>query len=220
MPAGDVTPAEGRRFRDHETDVEIHQLTRHHAHSQHLYFTNSGLWDGGRRLLFSSHRYNASNFFSVELAGGEITQLTDFGPDSPVRHGAFLNPVRDEAAFVLGRDVCVLDLRTYEIRRLWTRPQGYRSGNLSITADGQTICHSVLEDLSDRLRMDLGHGYVGFSEYHAAHPHCQIIAIDVDAGGGRIVHEDDYWLGHINTSPKLPNSDLMRLLMPRIVAAS
>ncbi len=203
MPAGDVTEAEGRTFRDHETNVEIRQLTRHKAHSQHLYFTNSGLWDGGRRLFFSSHRYNASNFFSVELASGAITQLTDFGPDSPARHGAFLNPAADQAAFVLGKDVCVLDLRTYEIRRLWTRPEGYRSGNLSVTADGKTICQSLQQDLSEKIHMDLGNGYVGFAEYHAAHPHCQIVAVDVDGGGWSIVHEDKTWLGHINTSPKL-----------------
>ena len=71
MPAGTVTPAEGRTFRDPETNVEIRQLTNHRAHSHHMYFTNSGLWDGGERLLVGSHRGNASNFYSVELATGD-----------------------------------------------------------------------------------------------------------------------------------------------------
>ena len=206
MSIGQVAPAEGRTFRDPETNVEIRQLTAHRAHSHHMYFTNSGLWDDGRRLLIGSHRGNAANFFSVELATGEITQLTDLPASAaPGTLGGFLNPARDEACFISARTVCAIDLRTGEIRKLWTCPDGYKNGNLSITADGQTICHVVQQDLSGKLRLDLGHGYVGFPEYHAAHPHCRIMAIGVDTGAARIAHEDDYWLGHINTSPTIDN---------------
>ena len=206
MPAGDVTPAEGRRFRDHETHVEIRQLTHYRAHSHHLYFTNGGLWDGGRRLLIGSDRGNAANFYSVDLESGELTQLTDLPPErAPRTLGAFVNPARDEACFIAGRDLVALDLRTRDLRTLWTCPDGYRDGNLSITADGRTVCHAVGQDLSDRLHLDLGHGYVGFAEYHAARPHCQIVATDVDGGGSRVAHEDQLWLGHVNTSPALPN---------------
>ncbi|KPK79214.1 MAG: hypothetical protein AMJ81_13595 [Phycisphaerae bacterium SM23_33] len=205
MPAGRRSPPEGGVFPDPQTGATIHQLTNWHAHSHHLYFTNSGLWDGGRRLLIGSHRHNARNFCSVELATGEITQLTDFPPDAwPNLLSGFVNPVRDEAYFVIDREVRALDLRTYEQRRLYAGLEGYRSGNLSCTADGRTVCHVVQEDLSGKIRMDLGHGYIGFAEYSAARPRCRIAAIPVDGGEARVVYEEKFWLGHINTSLALP----------------
>jgi len=204
VATGETTQAEGRTFHDPETHVRIHQLTSWHAHSHHMYFTNAELWEGGKRLLIGSHRDNARNFYSVELASGEITQLTDFGPDDrPGLLGGFVNPVRDEAYFVRGGEVRALNLRTGEQRTLYTAPAGYRSGNLSCTTDGKTICHVNQEDLSGRIRMDLGHGYIGFAEYSAARPSCRIVAIPVDRGEARVIHEEKFWLGHINTSPGL-----------------
>jgi oligogalacturonide lyase len=53
--------------------------------------------------------------------------------------------------------------------------------------------------------MDLGHGYVGFDECWEAHPHSMIVKIPVDGGPSEVVYEENYWLGHFNASPKLPN---------------
>jgi len=203
---GATTPAEGSVRRDPETGARIWQVTDWQAHSHHLYFTNSGLWDDGRRLLFGSHRGNARNFFSVDLESGEITQLTDLDPDrTPHLQRAFVNPVRDEAYFTIGSEVWALGLRDGALRRLYAGQEGYNSGNLSCTADGRTVCHALHQDLTDRIRMDTSHGYVGFAEYSAARPHCQIVAIPVDGGEARVVHEEQFWLSHINTSPALPD---------------
>jgi len=203
---GDVTAPEGRVFRDPQTKVRARQLTNWHAHSHHLYFTNSGLWDGGRRLLIGSHRNNARNFYSVDLVSGELTQLTDFPPDArPGIQWAFINPTRDEAYFPLRREVIALNLRTCEQRVLYRLAEGFRCGNMSCTADGKWLCLAEQEDLSARIRMDLGHGYVGFAEYSAARPHCRILAVDTENGQARVVHEEDFWLGHVNTSPSLPD---------------
>ena len=204
MPTGTVTPPEGRSFADPVTGVAIRQLTDHRAHSHHLYFTNSGLWDGGRRMLIASDRGNATNLYSVDLAGGELTQLTDFGPGaSPSLQSAYVNPRRDEVYFRLGRQVVALDLRTLAQRVLSEVPAGYIDGNMSCTADGKTLCMAQHQDLSDRIRREPG--YIGFGEYSAARPHCRIVAIGVDGGAERVLHEEDFWLAHVNTSPVLPD---------------
>ena len=205
MAVGDVTGPEGKTFQDHRTKTTIHQLTSYRCHNHHPYFTNRGLWDGGLRLLIDSHRYNASNFFSIELATGELTQLTDFDPAGGEGTGsAFLSPVRDEAYFCCGREVRALELPTGVQRTLWETPEGMRRGNLSCTADGKTVCLRLMEDMRSKIHMDLKHGYVGMEAQWAAHPHCQIVAIPTDGGAPRVLHEDNYWLGHVNTSPTLP----------------
>ena len=117
------------------------------------------------RLVIISHRNNAQNIFSVELATGELTQLTDFPAHPRVRmQSSFLNPVRDEGYFVRTGQVWAIDLRTLERRKLYDVPKTYTGGNLSCTADGKTVCFVIREDLTKRINMDLGHGYVGFAQ--------------------------------------------------------
>jgi oligogalacturonide lyase len=206
MSTGKTFAGEDRRITDRRTGVSVRQLTDHHAHSHHLYFTNNGFWDGGRRLVIGSHRGNRENLFSLELESGEMTQLTDFSPEQRASiQGAFLNPLRDEAYFHIGGKMVALNLRTFAQRDLYEAPEGFRLGNCSCSADGKTLCTVLQEDLSKRINMDLGHGYVGFAEYSAARPECRIITIDLDTGVHRVAYEERFWLGHINTSPTLPD---------------
>ena len=67
MAKGEQFPAEWRSFTDDQTGVTIRQLTAYKGHSHHLYFTNPGWYDGGRKLLFGSDRGNRTNLFGVQL---------------------------------------------------------------------------------------------------------------------------------------------------------
>ena len=59
--AGRKWPAEWREYADPVSGARVRQLTDHRGHSCHLYFTNPGWHDGGRRLLFGSDRHNRCN---------------------------------------------------------------------------------------------------------------------------------------------------------------
>ncbi|HSV26476.1 MAG TPA: oligogalacturonate lyase family protein, partial [Sedimentisphaerales bacterium] len=204
MGIGQSFPSERSSYNDPVSRTNIEQLTNWRCHNYHIYFTNNGFWDNGRRVLFGSHRNNASNLFSLDLAGGEMTQLTDYVPGTKVSfQNAFLNPKRDEVYYNCMGELVALDLRSLKRRVLFCKPSGYGLGNHSVTADGSTVCVSVGQDLSDKIRMDLGNGYIGFHEYHAAKPHCMIVGVPVDGGRERVIFEDRCWLGHINTSPVL-----------------
>ena len=206
MALGETFAAEGRRFADPLTKTPIRQFTDYRAHSHHLYFTNSGLWDEGGRLLIGSHRNNAANLYSVELSSGRTTQLTDFPPEAkPNLQCSFVNPRRVEAYFTCAGELLALDLRTLRRRAIYRSPDGYNTGMLSCTADGKTVCMAVSQDLSEKIRMDVGHGYVGFAEYSAAHPHCRIVGIPTGGGEARVLHEEKFWLSHVNTSHVLPD---------------
>jgi oligogalacturonide lyase len=209
MAKGDRFPAEWRTFTDDLTGVEVRQLTNHKGHSHHLYFTNPGWYDGGRRLLFGSDRGNRTNLFSVELASGEITQLTDLDQPPPPAETSFLfasvNPRRAEVYFWHGRDLVALDLDSLEERRLYQAPAGFMTNMTNVTADGKYLCTGLYEDLSSKFKIDLLHGYVGFEEYWEAMPLSQVLRIDTTSGAAEVVFEEHYWIGHVNTSPKLPH---------------
>ncbi len=192
-------------YQDPVSGATIHRLTNYKCHSNHFYFTYPCWYDEGRKIVFYSDRDNHTNLFGVDLESGEIAQLTDLDPAQGEVDGLSKNPVREEVYFYHGDTLMALDLASLNLRPVYTRPKGYRGGSANATADGKYICAGYGEDLSDRIMMDLGHGYVGFREYWEAHPHCMIVKVPIDGGPSEVVYEEDYWLGHINASPKLPN---------------
>ncbi len=209
MAKGDILPAEWHSFEDLETGISIKQLTQHKAHSHHLYFTNPGWYDNGRKLLFGSERGNRVNLYSLNLESGEITQLTDLDQPPPPAETSFLfaslNQTRPEVYFWHGLDLLALNLETLEERRIYRAPQRFLTNMTNVTADGRYVCTGLYEDLSHRFRVDLLHGYVGFKEYWEAMPLSQIMRIDVDSGASDVIFEENYWIGHVNTSPKIPH---------------
>jgi oligogalacturonide lyase len=205
MGKGEKFIPEWRTFVDSHTRVEIRQLTNYKAHSHHLYFTNSGWYDSGHKLVFGSDRCNRTNLFSLDLAGGEITQLTDLEPANADFLFTSINPCRSEAYFWHERTLVALDLVTLDERRLYRLPDGYAFNMTSVTADGKYVCTGIYEDLSERFKVDLLHGYVGFAEYWEAMPHSQILRISTENGTTEVVFEENYWIGHANASPTLPS---------------
>lgn len=205
---GDTYPAESRIFTDPETGVRVRQLTQHKGHSHHLYFTNSGWYDGGKKLLFGSDRGNATHLYSIELASGAITQLTERDLPPPPAETSFLfasvNSARPEAYYWHGRELVALDLDTLAERTLYEAPEGYLTNITNVAADGSYVLTGVYEDLSGRFNVDLLHGYVGFREYWEAMPHSQIVRVDTATGAADVVFEEHYWIGHVNTSPTQP----------------
>ncbi|MCW4019785.1 MAG: oligogalacturonate lyase family protein, partial [Candidatus Bathyarchaeota archaeon] len=206
---GYVWPPEWEEYTDQKTGVTVRQLTDYKGHSHHLYFTNSGWYDHDRRLLLGSDRENRSNLFSINLETGEITQLTDLKPAKPPLETSFLqtciNPARDEAYFRYGRQIVALDLETLETRTLWEMPAGFRFSMTNCTADGKFVCVGLFEDLSDRLRIDYGRGYIGFTETWEMRPLSKIVCVSTDGSGAETVWEERTWIGHVNTSPTRPN---------------
>jgi oligogalacturonide lyase len=196
---------ENHVYPDPISGATVHQLTNYKGHSNHFYFTYPCWYDGGRKIVFHSDRENRTNLFGVDLESGDIIQLTDLDPAKGHVSSLSKNPVREEIYFYQGDTLVALDLVSLNARPLYTRPEGRVGGGANATADGKYICTGHREDLSDRIMMDLGHGYVGFDECWEAHPHSTIIKLPIDGGPPEVVYEENYWLGHINASPKLPN---------------
>ncbi|NOU92748.1 oligogalacturonide lyase [Paenibacillus sp. LMG 31456] len=204
---GTVWASERRSFQDRLTGVTVTQLTDYCSHSFHIYFTNNGFYgDDNGKLLFGSDRGNVTNLYSMDLQDGVMTQLTDLerGHGSRIQ-GTFLHPKGYEAYYYYDRAIVAIDLQTLKERILYTVPSGYNFGSMSCTADGQWVCFGLNEDYSSRLHMDMSNGYTGFEQYFSAKPHCMIMAVSTTEGTIKQLHEDQLWLGHVNTSPTQPH---------------
>jgi oligogalacturonide lyase len=201
--------AEKKTYRDRSSGVEVTQLTDYKGHSHHFYFTNSGWYGGGRKLLFSSDRNNRTNLFGLDLASGQIEQLTDLAPVPLPRELEFLrackNPVREEAYFWHDLELRALDLVTRKQRTIFVLEPGWCVSMTNCSADGKYVYLGSWEDLSDTIPTDLQRGYVGFAETWEARPQSRVVRVAVDGSGHDIVFEEKYWIGHVNTSPTRAN---------------
>jgi oligogalacturonide lyase len=195
MSKGRIWPVEWKETKDPVSGIMVKQLTSYRAHSHHLYFTNPGWYDGGRRMLFGSDRENTTNLFSIDLESGYILQLTDYAPQPPPYEtqleSTCINPNYPEAYYWYGRDLMAIDLHSLAERVLWTIPKGFSRSMLNCTADGKFICVGIHEDLSDRI--------------FEAHPLSQIYQLDTGGASGEIAWEERSWIGHVNTSPTQPH---------------
>ena len=205
MTVGRIWPAEISESTDSLSGVAVRRLTAYRGHSHHFYFTNPGWYDGGKRLLISSDRENRTNLFGLELATGELTQLTDLEPLPLPREVEFLRAcasnTSDEAYYWYGLDLVALDLRTLESRVLYRMDEGWDVSMINCSADGRHLYASISEDLSDRFRVDYLRGYIGFRQTWEARPLSRIIQVAIDGAGGDPIFEERYWIGHVNTSP-------------------
>jgi oligogalacturonide lyase len=203
--AGRRSKAEWLTYKDPLTGVEVTQLTNYRGHSHHFYFTNPGWYDSGRKLLFSSDRNNRTNLHGIDLASGEIEQLTDLEPVPLPREVEFFrackNPVREEAYCWHDRDLLAIDLRTRKTRRLLQTEPRWCHSMTNCAADGRHVYFGVWEDQSSKFRVDLLRGYVGFKETFEAKPLSRVVQVAVDSGEARVVWEEKSWIGHVNTSP-------------------
>lgn len=196
-----IYPSEKTTFKDRVSGVTIHRLTEHLGHSIHPYFTNNGWYDDNQKMLFTSHRGNVSNIHSIDIASGEISQLTDMpGYGQKASFSNHVNSVRNETYYWHNRCAYALDLRTLETRPLWVAPKGFNTGSLISSADGNYVFTYLNEDISDRVYTNLSAGYIGMRELFQARPKSKIVRISVDGGGAEIVWEEDCWANHVNPS--------------------
>ncbi|MBX2997579.1 MAG: PD40 domain-containing protein [Caldilineaceae bacterium] len=191
------------RYIDNVSNREILRLTDYLGHSNHFYFTDPCWFNHNRSFLFTSDRENQSNLFRYDLDGGKITQVTDL--QGKGRPGGCVSEVNNAVYFWWQNDLIELKLDTLAERIIRTaeRPM-LPAGRANPTADGQYICTMLVEEQpQDKPRVSFA--YSRFVEFFETKPFTQIVRIDMNSGAQEVIHEDRRYMGHVNTSPALPN---------------
>lgn len=202
MVKGTIMAPEWKTYNDRYTGIKVHQLTDYRGHSRLLYFTENGLYDEGKRLLFISDRDNSANLFSMQLDTGEMTQLTTYTGTDDL--DVALTPDEQYAIVSDGNVIRALHLTHFRERIKYRCPEGYVLSNVTCTADGKSLLVCITEDLTDRIETDLGNGYVGHQEWMQERPLSRIMQIELKNGQAGEIHQEHHFITHLNASPHLP----------------
>lgn len=198
---------------DPVTGVPVTRWSSACAHTHHFYFTNEGIWDGGKQILVGSERATvgrlggAPNLWSIDRQSGAWQAMTDWerSANEVIWLFAALNPVRPEVYVPREGWIVAMELPGGRERKLAKLPEGYRTDILNVTADGKTVCFPVVKNLSGQKPADLLRGYVGFVETFEATRDSRIWRVSVDNGGVEELRQEESWIGHVNTSPTQPH---------------
>ena len=98
-----------------------------------------------------------------------------------------------------------VDLESRATSTIFELEPGWCVSMSNCSADGRNVYFGCWEDLSDRIPTDLLRGYIGMDETWAAMPRSRIVRAAMDGSDNAIVFEENYWIGHVNTSPTQPD---------------
>ncbi|MBN1934906.1 MAG: PD40 domain-containing protein [Anaerolineae bacterium] len=191
------------RYIDSYSHREIVQLTNYLGHSNHFYFTDPCWFNRNRSMVFASDRENQSNLFRYDLDTGLITQMTDLKGRG--RPGGCVSAANNALYFWWQDVLYELALDTLVERAIWQAvPPMLPRGRANPTADGQYICTMLMEDQPEDAPR-IAFSYSRFREFFQLKPRTQIIRIEIATGQVEVIHEDNRYMGHVNTSPRLPD---------------
>lgn len=196
--AGRHWPAEDETYDDPASGATVRRLTSYPGvDDYHLYFTENGWYDDGRRLLFRSDRDGTRQLYAIDLETGLITQVTDldgFRGNPAIDHD-------DHRAYIWVRDRLIsLDLDSMRVEQVhYEVPEGWLGGSFDVNADGSRLFVSIGEDVPIPERDDKLSG-----TFDAA-PDTRLLSVPTDGGDTDLLREVEVWASsHVNASPTRP----------------
>lgn len=192
------------KYKDDISGREITRLTNYKGHSNNLYFTDQFWIRDNESFIFTSDRAGYSNLFKYDLNNYEIIQLTDLkGEDRPK---GFYSKVNSAHYFWYDGVLHELSMQNLNLKTLYEPPSGFRNGSsVSITSDGKYACFNIQEKIKEKVT---GLNYAKSPQYYKRYqekPRAKIIKLEIESKKAEVVHEENYYIQHVNTNPKYPH---------------
>jgi oligogalacturonide lyase len=205
MPINATWPSESRTFTDAQTGRTIRQLTTT-GNNVHFYFTDNSFCQRENLIYFLSDRAASEqrrahdnahyNLFRMDLASGEMTQITDEA--KPVGR-ATKTPDSSLIAYVVGKQVKLLKPATGENWVIYEETEGMKLGMPSISADRRWVAVARNEPSAEH-----GANYSGFKERYYGIKDGRVTLIRSDGSEWFDAWRDTCQVAHVQFSPLDP----------------
>ena len=124
-------------YKDEYTGVEVIRLSDNAGNTVHPYFTQPLFSADGKHLLTASDRTGSWQLYYMEIATGNMLQLTD--EPKIYFQTALLDANREIAYYWKDHTLKSVDCKTFETKEHYNLPKGFGPGALCITSDGQFV---------------------------------------------------------------------------------
>ncbi len=186
---GSRSAAERSTYVDADTGVGVTCLTSSPAQDDKIYQTHPNWTADGAYLIFHSDRTGTGEIFALEVATGEIVQITDKDSGAIVvaRHSNALYLVRDNTVWIVDLQALLADSKKGAMKR----PDQYRR-KVSRLPAGQQVSGTFTEDADGK---ELYFGLVDSTERNS------IQKLDLAAGTFSKMLDVDFRVGHCQAHP-------------------
>ena len=200
---GQTWKSEIREFKDEKTGRLVRQLTNT-GNNVHLYFTENSFDAQKNEIIFRSDRASGEdnapqddpcyNLFRMDLASGEITQLTD--ESEPVER-ATKTPDSKIVIYSVGNKMRKLDTESGELTTVYEEQGNFSVGAASIARN----CRYVAFCRNEKVDVPRGPNYSGFKESFYRIKDGRITVAYLDGSGSFDAYKDSHWIGHFQFCP-------------------
>jgi len=192
MAKGKIVPLTFRHQHDEKTGHEVIRLTPPHIICHRNYFYQKCFTRDGGKLLFGGAFEGHWNYYLLDLARHEATQLTEGAGDNTF--GGFLSA--DDRSLWYVKNTCELrrvDLHTleehivYQVDDDWVAYGTWVANSACTKLVGIEIKKSDWQPLTD---------WQKFRDFYFTQPECRLIRIDLHSGERDTLLQEKRWLGH------------------------
>ncbi|MBS1203217.1 MAG: oligogalacturonate lyase [Proteobacteria bacterium] len=192
MAKGKIVQLTFRRQHDEKTGHEVIRLTPPHIICHRNYFYQKCFTRDGGKLLFGGAFEGHWNYYLLDLARHEATQLTEGSGDNTF--GGFLSADDRSLWYVKNsRELRRVDLHTleehivYQVDDDWVAYGTWVANSACTKLVGIEIKKSDWQPLTD---------WQKFRDFYFTQPECRLIRIDLHSGKRDTLLQEKRWLGH------------------------
>ena len=217
---GDVTPAEWSEEIDPDTGRKLTRLTDGRSNSYALYYFVPSVTPDGRFLVFHSERSGEVQLYRLDLATGEIGQLTDghtkdagwavwceWHLDGIYNHLSAIHPVTGKVYYFEDHEIRATDVASFANRRVATLPPGRMPiGQAAFSPDGNWFGYIHADEaayralLQDRETRTANGTFSWDRDHHTTFRNAiasTLVLVDTRTGEQRVVTSTDYHFHHV-----------------------
>ena len=189
---GKIIPLNFRTRKDSETGHEVIRMTPPHIICHRNYFYQKCFTRDGGKLIFGGAFEGHWNYYLLDIAAQQATQLTDGAGDNTF--GGFLSDDDKSLWYVKDtRQLRRVDLTTleehvvYEVDDEWVAYGTWVANADCTKLVGIEIKKSDWQPLTD---------WSKFRAYYFTNPECRLINIDLKTGEQRTILQEKRWIRH------------------------
>jgi oligogalacturonide lyase len=179
-------------YHDAGTGTQVTRLTPPDVLCHRNYFYQKCFAQSGDKLLFAGEFDGNRNYYLMDLATQQATQLTEGSGDNTF--GGFLSQddrylyyVKNER-YLQRVDLSSLNEETvYEVPEQWVGYGTWVANSECTSLVGIEIDRNDWMPLTD---------WKVFHTFFTHKPHCRLVRIDLNSGQSHVIHENNLWLGH------------------------